>query len=102
MINKTPKGLYTDHINRIRLDNRKCNLRTVTSAQNFTNTSKYKNNKSGYKGVSKTKKDKWRASIQYNKKVYNLGDYNTKEEAAIAYDTIAVQLFGEYSGTNFL
>lgn len=37
VINNTPKGLQTDHINRCRDDNRRFNLRTVTAKENQQN-----------------------------------------------------------------
>lgn len=37
LVNKTPSGLHTDHINNNRLDNRKNNLRTTTAALNAWN-----------------------------------------------------------------
>lgn len=44
-INKTPKGLETDHINGDRLDNRRDNLRSVTQSSNQMN-------RKGLRGVS--------------------------------------------------
>ncbi len=37
LVNDTPKGLHTDHINGDRLDNRKANLRSVSAAINSWN-----------------------------------------------------------------
>jgi hypothetical protein len=37
LINDTPEGLNTDHINHDRLDNRRSNLRTVTQSGNMRN-----------------------------------------------------------------
>ena len=64
-------GYFIDHINGNGLDNRKQNLRYVTSIQNSQN---YRMDKSAgytskYKGVSYNKADKkWRARIRVNKK----------------------------------
>ena len=37
IINQTPDTMHTDHRNRVRLDNRRSNLRTVTQALNNSN-----------------------------------------------------------------
>lgn len=81
-INKTPANFDTDHINRNKLDNRKCNLRTVTRSQNNFNSLPPKDNKSGVKGVWWSKRWKlWYAQIKVNGKTYCLGSSKIKKEA---------------------
>lgn len=68
---KPSKGLTVDHINRNPLDNRRCNLRLCTQQDNAKNKSRYKNNKSGFKGVYFLKDyGYWVAEIRYNNKKY--------------------------------
>ena len=59
-----PEDKDIDHINHNTLDNRKSNLRIVTSSQNSMNQRIRKDNTSGYKGVTGYKKNvKWGADI---------------------------------------
>lgn len=95
-------GKEIDHINGNRLDNRKENLRICTSQQNQFNLKRRINNTSGYKGVSWHKKDKkWRARIKADNKYIFLGNFDSKNKAAKAYDTAAKQYFGEYARLNY-
>jgi len=88
-----------DHINRDSTDNRICNLRDVPQSLNNHNRGKYKNT-TYYRGV--TKKDKlYQARITYMKKVKSLGYYETPEEAAMAYDKAAIDIYGEFATLNF-
>ena len=83
LINNTPKGLETDHINRNRIDNRRENLRTVTKSQNATFLRSIgKNNTSGRIGVYwRKERKKWRVQISINKKYIYLGHFNDIKEA---------------------
>lgn len=75
-----------DHINRVRGDNRSCNLREVTKQENGWNQSMYKSNKSGFTGVHWSQKEScWVAQIQKRGSKMTLGRYDTPEEANAAY-----------------
>jgi hypothetical protein len=107
LINKTPTGLQTDHINGDRLDNRKCNLRTVTGAENQRNRLKNKRSSSSFKGVSWIKRfRKWKAQIRVttnNQSIKKfLGYYPTETLAAQAYNSAALKYFGAFAKTNQL
>jgi hypothetical protein len=68
-----------DHINRIKNDNRICNLRAVNNMQNQWN----RNDRKGY--YFKKNRQKYEAQIQVNHKLIYLGTYNTEQEARNAY-----------------
>ncbi|ATO12207.1 AP2 domain-containing protein [Bacillus velezensis] len=98
-----PKGFVIDHINRDRLDNRRDNLRIATASQNIANSIKPSTNSSGYKGVQYRKdQGRWRACIRVNKKPISLGQYDSAEKAARAYNAAAIKYFGEYARLNDL
>jgi hypothetical protein len=73
-----------DHINGDRTDNRWCNLRTATNAENKQNLSKKGTGTSGYLGVSKFK-NKWVSRIVSNGERIHLGTFTSPEEAHFAY-----------------
>lgn len=98
-----PNNETTDHINGNKLDNRKSNLRPATRSQNQANRGVQSNNTSGYKGVHYDKlRNKWRARVVLNRKGINLGDFKTPEEAALAYNTKAKELFGDFALLNIV
>lgn len=81
VITDCPKGLVVDHINHNPLDNRKCNLKVCFTEENNKNRKEIqKNNKSGYKNINKHK-NKWQVRITRNKKVFNIGEFKTLEQA---------------------
>ena len=76
-----------DHIDNNRLNNRKSNLRPVSSHQNAMNMGKKNTNTSGVTGVSSKKVKggiKWYSVITYNYESIWLGCYNTFDEAVVA------------------
>jgi len=88
VINKTLQGFYTDHINHDRLDNRKSNLRTVTSSMNQQNS--VQSLKHGLHGIYVDKRDGlWRARLKVNGITRKLGSFKTKEEAHAEYKKFA-------------
>lgn len=97
------KGLEVDHINGDRLDNRRENLRIVTSHQNGLNKIKRKEASSKYKGVHKcSRSGKYIARIMLGSKRKYLGLFLSEEEAAKAYNKEALKLHGEYASLNLV
>lgn len=98
LIMNTPPNMDTDHINGNGLDNRRCNLRIATTAQNVQHQRIKSNNKTGYKGVMWYKAgQKWHAQITHNYKKHHLGYFLTKEEAIATYNQAAQKYFGEFA-----
>ena len=86
-----------DHINGDTLDNRRCNLRLVSSQQNKFNTAVRKTKTSGLpKGVSKHGPS-YRAAICWKYQIYYLGVFPTVELAEKAYKEAAVKFQGEHA-----
>lgn len=99
-----PSDLEIDHMNGDKLDNRLENLRVVTRKQNSRNSVSNRG-ASKYKGVwyrnDPKRKRKWCAEITVDGKKISLGNHQTEELAAKAYDEAAIKHFGEYANTNF-
>ena len=102
LIMKANTGMDIDHINGITYDNRKINLRECSHQENMWNMKKPKTNKTGYKGVIKMKKyEKYIASIKIDGRSKHLGCFDSKIEAAFAYDKAALLYRGEFAKINF-
>lgn len=80
MVIHRKEGLVVDHINRNKLDNRKCNLRLVTQKENCYNKNLDKRNKSGHKGIY-VRNGRYMTYIQHEKKLIYLGTYKNIEDA---------------------
>jgi hypothetical protein len=88
-----------DHINGNTLDNRRCNLRICSNAENLRNRVQApSNNKSGIIGVTFCKQTgKWSAEIVVNQKKIWLGRFKDKEEARAVRLSAEKQYFGEFA-----
>jgi len=98
-----PDWMHVDHINGNGLDNRRANLRLCTSGENRRNARKHKMGSSEFKGVRKLQdgyRSPWQARIFIDKKRY-AKSFPTEIEAALWYDKMAIEHFGEFAKLNF-
>ncbi|UHC81675.1 HNH endonuclease [Pseudomonas sp. NIBR-H-19] len=87
-----------DHINGICSDNRIANLRQSNRSQNMCNIGARSHSKTGVKGVSwDSDCKKYRAQIMHLGKKYNLGRYDSVEQAQQAYTEAAARMHGEFA-----
>ena len=104
LIAQPSAGQFVDHTNGVTSDNRRINLRVCNKSENARNSKLYESSRSGFKGVSWHKAaKKWRAYItKAPLKPLHLGLFNTKKDAARAYNEAALNYFGEFARLNIL
>lgn len=90
-------GELVDHVNGDPLDNRRENLRIATARQNSAN--KAAAGKSRFLGVYRSGAG-WRASIHPSRTPIHLGEWDTEELAAAAYNRAAQQIHGSFARLN--
>lgn len=96
-------GEVVDHIDGNPLNNQFSNLRICTPKENTRNRKLNKHSSSGYKGVFYRKDiERYTAQIRFNGKLKYIGCFIDKKDAAIAYNKVAKELFGEYANLNIL
>lgn len=86
-----------DHINLNPSDNRICNLRLATIAENGINRKLQLNNTSKFKGVRFVEnRNKWMARITVNNKMIYLGIFVNIKDAALAYKKAALKYHKQF------
>lgn len=94
LIMQPPPRLVVDHIDHDKLNNTRANLRLLTQQQNLMNRRMFRNNTTGFKGVT-YRDGKWHASLEKDGVGIHLGYHADLKTAALVYDHAAVLLFGE-------
>ena len=85
---------FVDHINGDRMDNRLCNLRLVTKAENAKNRRPTKTSVSGLNGVVwRNDSMKWRSFIRYNNALMHLGSFEDFFEAVCARKSAEARIY---------
>lgn len=93
-------ALGVDHMDHDGLNNQRDNLRLATHRQNHQNRRKQRGS-SRFKGVCRyAPTRRWVAAIFVNGRRLSLGYHLDEEEAARAYDSAALEYFGEFACTN--
>lgn len=96
-INKSDQRPCLNNIDGDISNNCEFNLRYISNQENSFGKKIARNNKSGIKGIHlETRSNKWRASIKINGKNIHLGYYNDLEDAKVARQAKAKELFGDH------
>jgi hypothetical protein len=98
-----PPGMITHHIEeKETLNNQRSNLLVVTTGEHKRlHATGYRNNTSGFTGVSQRSNGKFRAYLKVKKIYYHLGIFSSAEEAAMTRDLRAIDLGYPIQGLNF-
>ena len=95
------RDLWIDHIDHNGLNNLVENMRIVDKYQSARNIRVRKGCTSVYKGVYwNTRDKKWEATIYMKPKQTYIGQFDNEDDAGLAYNRRAVDLFGEYAFLN--
>ncbi|MDG1949875.1 MAG: HNH endonuclease [bacterium] len=100
IVTKAEKKDIVDHINGDKLDNRKENLRLVSTCENVHNQKKRTGTKNNYKGTKFNKRLKlWEGRCRIYGQDFSLGHYTSEVAAGYAYNKKAQEL-SDYAKVN--
>lgn len=104
VVTNCPKDFVVDHKDGDKLNNQKENLRVCKQINNCFNKEKTQSKcSSKYKGVYYDKTNKsWKAEISANNNKICIGTFLTEKDAAIAYNTKAKIVHGEFALLNII
>lgn len=97
LLSECPGDMVTDHVDHDTMNNRISNLRICSPIENRRNSRKLKSATSAFKGVKRNACGRFVATI--NRRY--IGTFDSEVDAAIAYDTAAIELHGEFASLNF-
>lgn len=98
---KVGRGLLVDHIDGDTLNCLRSNLRWVSPSASNRNRSVFRTNRVGYKGVVfDTRAGCYVAQIAVSGRLLRVKGHPTPEEAALAYNEMALRLHGEHARLN--
>lgn len=97
-----PDGLFLDHRNQDKRDNRIANLEVVDARVKQANAPKFSNNTSGYKDVASRPNGRFQAQVGRDNKVRHAGLYSTALEAAYAVNIAYEILHPEVPAPNLI
>jgi hypothetical protein len=90
-----------DHANSNGLDNQRENLRPAGQDLNTANMRPATGKSSRFKGVRRHREGKWEARIRIEGRPAYLGLFLAEDDAARAYDAVALAQWGEFARLNF-
>lgn len=95
LLGVTDPNILVYHKNGNTLDNRRENLEII-SREISKRRAKRRVTTNVYRGVSRLSANKWRADIRNN----FIGSFDTPEEAALAWNKVALEMYGENAQLN--
>jgi len=94
---KPAAGLMVDHRNGDTADCRRSNLRVCTNSQNQANRKAFTKGRDLPKGVRRKRNGRFWAGITFENRHLYIGTFDSVDDAAIAYQAKARELFGEFA-----